>query len=297
MLTQFAGRMLFHLISPPYREACGRDFLARERPSTWLSQAIHKEIARRYYRLDDAEKRRLNRQMFWGSDAGLGWHRIKQKRYSDFELFEQEFLRFRKPLAQQIAHLLARCPEFHTLCHIGAGHGLFLEYLAKQLPQIRRFVGIDICREQIRITRERYRGSSLEFVNMETTDWIRDNAGDGGVIFITIGTLQYFTPQEFQELLRAVREKIRPGAIALSETVNIRLTSAAASVPRGDLGYSHPYPEILRQERYQLFQYAMEPVDASSSTANQLMLTATTQPVPKVRPGESSYVPSHYGAD
>ena len=94
-----------------------------------------------------------------------------------------------------------------------------------------------------------------------------------------MGTFQYFTPQELQEFLRTVRSQASPAVVAFSETLNIRLTSATEAQPRGDIGYSHPYNEVLRQNGFFLYQHHLESVDGKTPLFNQLVLTATTVPI------------------
>ena len=278
MLTSALGWLFYRLAPASYRAACMEDFFAGQGPSGWLAHLVRKEIVRRYHALPDREKRRVNREKFWGAKPALNWHEVKRELYSDPEKFGTDFLRFRAPLVAQIRELVKACPQIDTLCHVGTGHGILLEHLSTQVPGIRRFVGIDICAEQIRLTRERYRGTPLEFHHIEALDWLKGQAGKG-IVLVAVGTLQYFTPEELRELLQAVKETARPGALAISETVSIRLMSATRSTPRGDINYSHPYSELFRQERYHLFQHKIIPVDGAVPHHNQVILTASTGPV------------------
>ncbi len=283
MLSGILGWMLYQVTPPQLKKACMEDFFAGQATPGPVSHLLRKEIVRKYRRLDDASKRRLNRERFWGSGPGIAWHELKRKEYSDPGRFQQEFLRFRKPLADQIADLASACPEMETLCHIGTGNGLFLEHLSRRIPQIKNFVGIDICREQIEKCRRNYRGSPLRFEHTEVLDWMQGQP-TGGIIFVAVGTLQYFTPQELDEFLEAAWSRIRPAAIALSEPVNIALTSAVRSEPRGDIGYSHPYPYLFQKFNYQMFQSAVVPVDPRTPRYNEVILVATNTPLRRILP-------------
>lgn len=279
MLTSALGWVFYWIAPKSYRQACMEDFFAGEGPAGWMAHLIRKEIVRRYRALPDAEKRRMNREKFWGAQPGLKWHEMKRELYSDPKKFGTDFLRLRGPLVKQIQDLSAACPEIDTLCHIGTGHGILLDYLTSQVPGIRKFVGIDISADQIRMTQERYRGNpKLEFHHIEALDWLKTRQGKG-TIFVAVGTLQYFTPEEMEEFVRAVKELAHPGAIAISETVSVRMTSAVHSTPRGDINYNHPYPDLFRRERYHLFRHTILPVDEAFPTHTQIVLTATTAPI------------------
>lgn len=278
MVTEILGWILHRVAPRRVKESCMRDFFAWQVPPGWASYLLRKEIIRQYRALNDIQKRRFNRERFWGSKPGIAWHQLKRQEYSDPERFQQEFLRFRQPLANQIAELLSACPEFKTLCHVGAGHGLFLEYLSRRLPQVENFVGVDICLEQIEENRRNYSGSRLRFEHAEVLDWVRAQP-PRGIIFVAVGTLQYFTPAELEEFLRVVRDQVRPAAIALSESVNIQLMSAVRSEPRGDIGYSHPYPHLFQKLNYQLFRSIIVPVDPQTLQYNEVILVATNIPV------------------
>ena len=276
-----AGWLLYHLVSPSYRRACIADLFAREKRASWLADQVRQEIARRYRALSDEEKRQWNREIFWGGEAGVNWHSAKKALHEDPARFQEDFLRFRKPLADQIAGLVALDPAYHTLCHIGTGNGLFLDHLSRRLPGLKRFVGIDLSAEQIRINRRQFRGSQLEFTHAEASDWLRQEGRGGGVICVAVGTLQYFTPMELADFLAKVREETGPAAVGISETVNLDLSTAVQSAPRGEIGYSHPYPFIFRSAGYHLFQQEIRPVDAQIPHYDQMILVATTQPVPQ----------------
>lgn len=278
MLSGVLGWTLYRLTLPSKKKACMEDFFAGQAAPGPVSRLLRREIVRRYRSLDDAQKRRLNRERFWGTKPGIVWHELKKREYSNPERFQEEFLRFRKTLTDQIAELLSVSTEFKTLCHIGTGHGLFIEYLSRRLPQIENFVGLDICREQIEENQKNYRGSSLRFEHAEVLDWMRAQPRSG-IIFVTVGTFQYFTPAELEEFLLAVREGGRPAVVALSEPVNIALTSAVRSEFRGDIGYSHPYPYLFQKFNYQLFQSALVPVDPRIACYNEVILVAANSPV------------------
>ena len=279
MLSAALGWLLYQVTPGPVRSACLNDFFAGQKPTGWIWNLLRKEIVRRYRALSDSEKRRLNRTLFWGGKPGVHWHQLKKEQYSDPQKFQTEFLRFREPLVRQIENLISVFPEYRTICHIGTGHGLLLNYIHQQLPGLRRHVGLDICEEQIEINRRAYAGKGLEFVHGEVLEWLASQPDKRGIIFVAVGTFQYFTPPELQEFMQTVRQQSSPAAIALSESVNMRLTSATEAQPRGDIGYSHPYMEIFRRERYFLFQHHLESIDGKTPFFNQLVLTATTVPV------------------
>ena len=214
----------------------------------FLIEIIRNELNRLYYSKADEEMKRFNREKLWGSETAAKWHAQKRK-----EGRSKAFLKFRTPLVFQISKLTG----LHTICEIGTGNGMFLEYLSEQVPNIKRFVGIDLCKPQILENREIYKNTKLEFIYGEVTDWI--NTCENGTIFVSDGTFEYFTQKELQELVDFIYAKVNPTAIAIAEPTNLNLATEIISKPRKNIAYSHNYLYLF--SKYQVVYQQIESVN------------------------------------
>ena len=48
-----------------------------------------------------------------------------------------------------LSELLSEDPQYDAICEIGTGNGMYLDYLAKELPKLKSFTGLDINGDQI----------------------------------------------------------------------------------------------------------------------------------------------------
>lgn len=154
---------------------------------------------------------------------------------------------------------------------------MFLEYLSRQFTGIRKFVGLDINKEQILENKQTYKNTTLEFVQAEITDWIKAN-GARGTIFVTSGTLQYFTRMELYELFQLVRERGGPAAIAISEAINMDLNNELMSKPRRNTAFSHNYPYLFKQCNYHVFRQQVDHIDPAVAFYDTIDMIATASP-------------------
>ena len=153
---------------------------------------------------------------------------------------------------------------------------MFLDYLSNQFTNIRRFVGIDLNREQILENRETYKDTSLEFVHGEITEWINTQC-EKGTIFLACGTFEYFTSNELRELLQLIHAKVSPAAIAISEPIELDLTSEVITKPRGNTSFSHNYPLLFKHCKYHVFRQEVEHIDPDR-LLSQVIMVAMTSP-------------------
>lgn len=271
----YPGRVLLSLMPARTRDRLQAEFFTGNQSEGLVARMIRAELNRQYYSKSDGERRRLNRERFWGGQAGAEWHETERRRQSAGSL-SADFLRFRLPLVRQLKELVAAAPaRYWTLCEIGTGNGLFLQYLSRELPAIQRFVGLDLNSDQIARNRETYAGSSLEFVAGDVDDWLRRHLTTP-TVFVAVGTLECFTEGELVEVLRSIRASGVAAAVALCEPVNIDLRTTTSSRPRGNTMYSHNYPHLLQATGYTLFRQHVEPIDAAVPFYDSVAMVATT---------------------
>lgn len=73
--------------------------------------------------------------------------------------------------------------KYNILVEIGTGEGTVLEHLSVKLPQIERFVGIDLSDSQIEVNKSINKNPKLEFVASDAIDWIKKNKQENMIIF------------------------------------------------------------------------------------------------------------------
>lgn len=267
----YPGRIMVAVLSQRRLAKLQEDFFTGNQTEGLVARMVRAELNRQFYSRSEGEQRRLNRERFWGGRAGVEWHEAQRQRHAGG--IGPEFLRYRAPLVEQLKALTAAGPQFTTLCEIGTGNGLFLEYLSRELPQIARFVGIDLNREQIERNRGVYAGTRLEFVADEVDEWLRRGV-NGPTIFVAAGTLECFTQGELVELFNKIRASGVPTAFGLCEPVNIDLSATTVSMPRGNTMYSHNYPHLLRASGYDVFQQHTEPIDPAVAFYQMVVMVA-----------------------
>jgi len=249
---EYVGPFLVKIIPESYQSRVRNEFFTARGPTGILADIVRAELNRQYYASGCEEdiKRRF-REEFWGGVPGKKWHGFAKDKFSEPGAYSREFLGYRQPLVRLISTLLASTDQFHTICEIGTGNGIFLRYLSERFPKIRRFVGVDLNGDQIRENQETDKEQKLEFDHAEITEWIRKQPDDG-TIFVGNETFEWFTPGEFEELLQCVRDKVKPAAIAIFECVDSGTLGKGVSRPRGTLAFSHDYPHMLTRSRYHI---------------------------------------------
>ena len=262
---EYVGRFLVKLIPESYQSRVRNEFFTARGPRGILADIVRAELNRQYYSSKtDEETRNRDREMFWGATPGKRWHEFTKARYHEEDPHHSEFLQPRRLLKGQISDFLASSGEYGTICEIGTGNGMFLHDLSKQSPSIKRFVGVDLNKEQILENRRTYAGTGLEFVHGEITDWIR-NECKVGTIFVAIETFEFFTQNELEQLFRLIREKVRPAAIAMFALAESRACSEVVSRPRASIAFNHNYVYLLKQYDYRVFRQEIQggsPYDA-----------------------------------
>jgi 2-polyprenyl-3-methyl-5-hydroxy-6-metoxy-1,4-benzoquinol methylase len=271
----YIGSLVLPLLPTTYLSRFNDEFFTANGPRGLIATLVRSAINRQYYSQSDEQIRKLNRQRFWGGKAGKQWHAIKTEAYGDCKKYAPEFLQYRKILVNQIQDLCNGRHNFTTVCEIGTGNGMFLDYLASQLPGIETFVGIDLNKDQIEENKTAYACTRLNFVHSEISDYINlCNCGER-VIFVAYGTLQYFTQNELEALFELIRRNVRSAAIAIAETINIDIASQFSSTPRGNIAYSHNYPSLLERSDFRILKREVVNLDQNAPLYQAIVMVGT----------------------
>lgn len=254
------------------------DFFIREHSKGLLASIIRQKVIDRYYSGSEEHRREFNRELVWGAAAGKRWHSIKRKLWSNQEGFCSDFLKHKISLIEYIEELLSKYPRFKTICEIGTGNGLFINYLSGKIPGIDNFIGIDLNKDQISENAKIYNSNNLKFIHSEIVDYLnKENPKE--ILFITSGTLEYFTPGELKELLGLIRDKIEIAAVGLSEPINMDLQNGLISKPRGTTAFSYNYPLLFKECGYHVFRQKLTHIDPGVPFYDCVNMVATTFPL------------------
>ena len=247
----YVSRIIIPILPNSYLSHLEDNFFCGKGPQGKISIIVREETNRRYYSKTDNQIRKLNREKFWGAKSGKKWHDAKKELYKDENKFEQ-YLKFKSPLVKQISEL-CYSSRFKTICEIGTGTGMFLDYLSNQLSMVNEFIGIDLNKEQILENQQNYNNPKLKFIKTEIAEFVNKSCGNS-TIFVACGVFEYFTQNELEELFQLISKKVKPAAIAISEPINLDLKNDFLSKPRGNIAYSHNYPYLMKKYNYHIFQ-------------------------------------------
>ncbi|WP_282049075.1 class I SAM-dependent methyltransferase [Maribacter aquivivus] len=158
---------------------------------------------------------------------------------------------------------------FNTIVEIGTGNGRVLNYLSEQLPQIKRFVGIDLNQNQINQNRETYKkNTQLEFVASDAFDWVNTYANKNMIFVTSRGVLEYFTESRLQDFLQQVNRLGNTIFIAIEPNgVDHDLKINKHSEPYGyERSFSHNYELLFKNAGFSLWHHSKK----DSSTEHYL---------------------------
>ncbi len=183
--------------------------------------------------------------------------------FSELEdTFKTDFLPHCTFIFQLLKKELSNAPkEFPTLVEIGTGNGDVLDYLSSEFPEIERFIGIDLSRDQIELNNVKFNhNNKLEFVAADAYDWVKEH-GQGNTIFVTSrGVLEYFLEPRLQELFNDINR--------LGKTIFIAIEPNGAdhdfeTNPNSQLyghepSFSHNYPKLFKNAGFEIWHFSQK---------------------------------------
>lgn len=180
----------------------------------------------------------------WAGEQALRFHEQAQARFQHWWLARHSAI-----VAPLLDELRDRAGAYSVLCEIGCGSGLVLDDLSRRLPQLSRYIGIDLSEAQTRRNRERYVDRpQLQFESGDAAAWLQAHAQPGWIYFSNAGVLEYFTERRLRGLLGDAAAR-GPAAFAIVEPLaaDHDLERDTASRPYGaERSWSHAYPQLFR---------------------------------------------------
>lgn len=146
--------------------------------------------------------------------------------------------------------------SFNTLVEIGAGNGKVLNYLSEQLPQISRFIGIDLNKNQISLNKETYKNNAkLEFVAGDAFDWVNTYANKNMIFVTSRGVLEYFTEAKLLDFFQQINRLGNTIFIAIEPNgIDHDLKTNSSSELYGyERSFSHNYEFLFKKGGFDLW--------------------------------------------
>ncbi len=187
----------------------------------------------------------------WHQDSITAYHSAVEERFNDW------FLPHQAVVIDALEQDLARQPagRFTTLCEIGSGSGLTLDYLARRLPSsgVRQFIGLDLSPAQVAQNAERFPGA--RFVAADASAWIPAQAGPGWIFFCCGGVLEYLPQAALQTLFKHSARHCAPLRWVIVEPLDAAHDLATENSSRTygfENSWSHNYLHLLREAGLQV---------------------------------------------
>ena len=182
----------------------------------------------------------------WNGDHITTYHASAENRFDDWFLPHQAIVidALEKNLATQTPG------QFHSLCEIGTGSGIVLDYLSRRLTRsgITKYTGLDLSPAQVAIDTQRF--PACDFIAADACTWIPEHAGPGWIFFCCGGVLEYLPPTTLAKLFAHTVTTHAPTRWVIVEPIDLAhdLVNDTKSHPFGfENTWSHHYPHLLHQ--------------------------------------------------
>ncbi len=180
---------------------------------------------------------------FWTNSPAVPFHQSAERRFDDW------FLGHHIAIVPAIeAALASEEIPYEAFCEIGTGCGRALDHMTQALPQIPRFIGIDLSPAQVALNRRRYAARGSEFEAADGPDWIAHHAEPRWIYLSYGGVFEYFSRDKVQSLYERLASRLAPSLVVLVEPLSDvhDLGHEPQSKVFGDENtFSHNHPALL----------------------------------------------------
>lgn len=151
--------------------------------------------------------------------------------------------------------------KFNILIEIGTGEGTVLNYLSSQLPNVNRFIGIDLSTAQIESNKNLFsKNKKLEFVASDAFDWIKENRNDHMIIITCNGVLEYFTQSRLQDFFNELNSFGKVIFVAI-EPIGVNhdfLKNPNSEIYGVENSFSHNYVKMFKDAGFNIWHQSKE---------------------------------------
>lgn len=148
---------------------------------------------------------------------------------------------------------------FDTFVEIGTGNGDVLHYLETKFSTIKKFIGIDLSSEQIRLNQEKYREHpKLEFVTADVLEWVKKEGRAHSIFMTSNGVFEYFTENQLRQFV-AYTASLGPVLFVVIEPTvqNQNFELNPNSIIYGiEKSFSHHYAKIFDDYGFTIFHHS-----------------------------------------
>ena len=180
---------------------------------------------------------------FWSHSPAVPFHQSAELR------FESWFYGHHVAIVAAIeAALAADDCRYEAFCEIGTGCGRALDHMAQALPQIPRFIGIDLSPAQVALNRKRYAARGTEFEAADGADWIARHAAPGWIYLSYGGVFEYFSREKVLALYGRLASRLAPSLVVLVEPLSDAhdlQREPQSQVFGAENTFSHNHPALL----------------------------------------------------
>ncbi len=212
-----------------------------------LNSLIRAGLAERLVAGDQLDELSANHRQFWATDQGTEYHIHARRHVTDS--YQQYF----SYVNDILRGLLLGNREITTLVEVGCGGGSLLDLLAKEFPQIERFVGIDLSPAIIAENKRIFEDPRLEWVVENGKTWVEQTGGANTIYLSYRGVYEYFTQADLDEMFAKIASEKRPAISISIEPIGLEhdLDTTQNSVLYGtEYTFSHNYPHLYRKNGY-----------------------------------------------
>lgn len=151
--------------------------------------------------------------------------------------------------------------KFNILVEIGTGEGTVLNYLSSKLPNVNRFIGIDLSTAQIESNKNLFsKNKKLEFVASDAFDWIKENRNDHMIIITCNGVLEYFTQSRLQDFFDELNSFGKVIFVAI-EPIGVNhdfLKNPNSEIYGIENSFSHNYVKMFKDAGFNIWHQSKE---------------------------------------
>jgi len=226
---------------------------------TFIDHMLIAGLVRTHQRRGTLDEITALHDWFWSKAPAVAFHEFAERRFEDWFLGHHAAI-----VAPIRAALAAEAIPFEAFCEIGCGCGRALQHMAEALPQLPRFVGLDLSAAQVARNRARYTSERMEFDSGDGLQWIAQHARPRWVYFTCGGVLEFFPRARVLELFSLLASRLAPSLVAMVEPLSDDhdLDRDPGSIVYGaENTFSHNYVELLRLAGFDLLHRAEQRVD------------------------------------
>lgn len=149
--------------------------------------------------------------------------------------------------------------DISQVIEVGCGDGRALANMAKAVPNISTWVGVDINSDVIERNKLAYADfPSLTFVAADAIDWLEDHAGPGSLLMTYGGVMEYIAPETLVRWFDVLSRR-RGAGILLVEPVDPKHdldVERDSHVWGNEQSYSHNHRALLEGSGFSIVQSA-----------------------------------------